>query len=91
MKTIWEIIVAKLTSARFYIAILIILTLCYSVFKSFDILYMLLSTEIKDEKIFGLIKDVIFMLLGGFIATVSSIITLYFGRTDRTTENGGGK
>lgn len=80
---LFEIIVAKITSARFIVTLAVIFTLCWAVMGCFDIITKILGSEIKDEKIFTLIKDIVFMLLGAFISTVSSIVTLYFGREDR--------
>ncbi len=80
---IFEIIIAKVTSARFIVTLAVIFTLCWTVMNCYGLLIKITGVEIKDEKTFALIKDVLFMLLGAFIFTVSSIVTLYFGREDR--------
>jgi hypothetical protein len=85
-------LLGKITSARFIVTVGVIGTLCAAIFGIFDILERLLQPDIKpNDTLFNLVKDIIFMLLGAFIATVSSITTLYFGRQDRTKEEGNGK
>lgn len=76
-------ILLKLTSARFIIAIVVTLTLCWSVGKC---LQMVLETS-KDEKAFSLVKDIVMYLLGSFTSVVTASVISYFNRNDRMSED----
>jgi hypothetical protein len=74
-------IVQKVTSARFWTVLFIILTLCAAVFKCLDLVTKVLSSE--NEKILTFVKEIIMFVLGSFTSLVSAISVLYFGREDR--------
>jgi hypothetical protein len=76
-------VVAKLLSVRLWVTILVIATLCTAVLKCFDLIQ--LAVKNTDEKLISFIEKIIMFILGSFTAVVSSIVTLYFTRTDRST------
>jgi hypothetical protein len=82
-------IFAKLTSARFIMAVLVIFTLCRSVDRSFD----LISSSIKtvDKEVLAFVKEIFMFVLGAFISVVTAITTLYFTRTDRGKQETNGE
>jgi len=67
----------KLLSARFLTTVLVITTLC--VITTVIIFKCFLMPEAYDK-----LKDIIMVIVGGFIATVTSITTAYFNRSDRS-------
>jgi len=71
--------VAKLCSVRVWATLIVIITLCWSVGKCFDIMF----STVQDEAQFTLIKDIVMFILGSFTSVVSAIVTLYFTRSDR--------
>lgn len=73
---------AKLTSARFLVTMFFCSTLCYAVWKCFN----LLSIAMQDEKMFSLIKDIVMFVLGAFTTQVTNVINDYFKRTDRVAK-----
>jgi len=70
----------KITSARFITTVLVIGTLCWSVDKCLNISL----SAAANKEVFTLMKDIIMLLLGAFVATTTAIVTAYFNRTDRT-------
>jgi hypothetical protein len=75
-------IIPKLFSARFISTVLVIGTLCWSVVKCLS----MAQSAVADEKVFSLVKEIVMFVLGAFISVVTSVTTLYFGRTDRSNK-----
>lgn len=74
-------LVAKITSARVIMAILVTATLCGAVNKCFDLIMQVLENTDKELLIF--VKEIVMFILGGFMTLVTAISTLYFARNDR--------
>ena len=75
-------IIPKFLSARFIATIMVIGTLCWSVVKCLS----MAQSAVADEKVFSLVKEIVMFVLGAFISVVTSVTTLYFGRTDRSNK-----
>lgn len=73
--------IQKITSARFWVVMFVIATLCFAVLKSLDLVTTVIG--VKDEKILAFVKEIIMFILGAFVSVVSAISILYFGREDR--------
>ena len=86
----WFPIIQKITSARFWMVLLVIGTLCIAVLKCFNLVIQVL--QVQDEKVLTFVKEIIMFILGAFVSVVSSISVLYFGRNDRkdSVPNSGG-
>lgn len=80
-------IFAKLTSARFIIAVLVIVTLCRAVERSFDLIVSAVGET--DKEVLSFVKEIFMFVLGAFVTVVTSITTLYFTRTDRWKQENG--
>jgi len=74
----------KITSARFIVTVLVIGTLCWSV----DRCLTISASAAANKEVFTLMKDIVMLLLGAFVATTTAIVTAYFNRTDRAPKNG---
>ncbi len=74
--------VDKLLSARFLSTVLVIGTLCI-------LLIIVVSKCFLMPEAFDKLKDLVMLLAGAFVATVSSIVAMYFGRADRENKGGG--
>jgi len=72
MNMIW-----KLLSARFLATVAVIFTFCILT------LWTVITTLNKVE-VSGSTKELVMLIIGAFISTVSTITTFYFMRTDRT-------
>lgn len=84
MNQILKWMLSKFTSARYIMSILVIATLCLTVFKCFELLTI--SIKGGDEKLLSLAEKIVMYVLGSFTAVVSSVVALYFARTDRSGE-----
>jgi len=79
-----EWVLSKLTSARYIMSIVVMVTLCLTVFKCFDL--VMISLKGGDEKLISLAEKICMYVLGSFTAVVSSVVALYFARSDRNGE-----
>ena len=82
----WYPFIQKITSARFWMVLLVTITLCAAVLKCFDLILSVI--KIQDEKVMTFVKEIIMFVLGAFVSVVSAITTLYFSREDRKEPNG---
>ena len=69
----------KLASVRLWITILLVGTLCYSVFKAWSLVELALTDPVKYTSL----KDLIMFVLGAFLSITGAVVTSYFNRTDR--------
>jgi len=77
-------VIAKFLSARFLVTLMVIWTLCWAVMRSVELTIAVVS----DEKAFALAKEIVMFILGAFISVVTAVVTSYFNRVDRwTNEN----
>ena len=78
-----NIIVSKLTSARFLTTMIITSTLAYAVYASFELIKM----DSFNPEAVTFRKEVFMYVMGVFSGIVGTVITSYFSRTDRKNGN----
>jgi Na+/serine symporter len=72
-------IFAKVLSARFLIAIMLAGTLCFCAIKVLE----LVAAQNLDKDSIAIRKEIFMYVMGAFTTACSSVVTLYFTRTDR--------
>ena len=70
---------AKILSARFLIALMLAGTLCFCAIKVIE----LVSATNLDKDAAAIRKEIFMYVMGAFTTACSSVVTLYFTRTDR--------
>lgn len=78
----------KLTSARFLVTVIMVSTFCLITINSLSMFIKYL----ENEKVIGLVREIVMFILGAFCTQVGGVISSYFNRADRQKpENGGQK
>jgi len=82
-----DVIVSKLTSARFLVTLGLTYTFCLISYKTL----MLFFESLANEKVSGPVEKVAMFILGAFCTQFANVVTSYFGRTDRNGKDTNGE
>jgi len=79
----FDVIISKLTSARFLVTVGLTFTFCLISYKTL----MLFFANVGGEKAV-IIEKVAMFILGCFCTQFANVVTSYFGRADRVARDG---
>lgn len=85
MREFLKHILSKMTSGRWITTVLITFTFCFITVKCIN----LFTANLGTDK-FPVVEKILMFVLGAFTTQAGNVITSYFDRSDRKSENEGG-